>query len=133
MNTAIKTLTLFITAALLFTAACQNASDDTDPNIFDLRVDGVAVQMNGGNHQLGTIARFEMNLNDNRDLAEFEVNVGGALDYTENLEGSTASIIYDFTIDADTYNIGDVIQIIFIVEDSYGNIGREGYFATVVE
>ncbi len=133
MNTAIKTLILFIAAALLFTVGCRNASDDSEPGIFDLRVDGVVVQMNGGNHQLGTIARFEMNLSDNRDLAGFEVNVGGALDYTENLEGSTANIIYDFTVDADTYDVGDMIQIIFIVEDSYGNIGREGYFMTVVE
>jgi|GEM_PF-995013 len=134
MNTAIKTLTFFIAVTLLFTiSCCRNASDDTDPGIFDLQVDGVVVQMGGGNHQLGTIARFEMNLSDNRELSEFEVNVGGMLDYTENLEGSTANIIYDFTIDTDTYNIGDVIQIVFIVEDGYGNIGREGYFMTIIE
>lgn len=133
MNTAIKTLTFFIAVALLFTAACRNASDDTDPGIFDLRVDGIIDQTGQGEHQLGTIAKFEMDLSDNKGLAEFQVDVQGMLDYTENLDGTTAGVTYDFTVDANAYDIGDMVQIVFIAEDDFGNITLKPYFMTIVE
>ena len=133
MNTTIKIFAFIVATALLLTAGCRNASDDTQPGIFDLRVNGIDNPIGEGEHQLGTIAIFEMNLSDNRELEEFQVDVGGVLDYTENLEGSTASIVYSFTVSADSYNVGDVVQIVFIVEDGFGNTTLQPYFMTIVE
>ena len=133
MNTAIKTLAFFIVTALLLIGACRNASDDTEPGIFDLRVNGVIDQIGQGDHQLGTIARFEMNLSDNRELAEFQVDVEGMLDYIEKIEGSTAGVTYDFTVDAATYNVADTVRIVFIAEDGFGNIALKPYSMRIVE
>jgi len=101
MNTTTKIFAFLVGTALLI-AACNGAPrDDTDPGISDFRVDGLASLTGEGEHQLGTIAQFTMNVSDNQGLSEFQAEVEGTLDYTEQLEGSTASIIYDFAIDAD--------------------------------
>ncbi len=134
MNTTTKIIAFLCGVALFLMAACNGApSDDTDPGIFDLRVNGVAAPAGEGEHQLGTIAQFTMNLSDNRDLAEFQALVEGTLDYTEQLEGSTASIVYDYTINADTHNVGDTLQIDFIAEDVGGNQLILPYFMWIVE
>lgn len=133
MNTTTKILAFFVAAALLIVACNGAPADDTEPGISDLRVNGVASPAGEGEHQLGTIAQFTMNLNDNRDLAEFQAQVEGTLDYTEQLEGTTASIVYDFVIDADTYNVNDTVQINFIAEDEGGNQSFLPYFMWIVE
>jgi len=132
MNTAMK-IFAFLLAITLSVAACQNHADDTDPGIFDLKVDN-AISLSGeGEHQLGTVATFSMNLSDNRGLDEFQVDVNGSLDYTENLEGTTAGVSYPFTVDADSYDVGDRIEIVFIVEDGFGNTFARPYYMTIVE
>lgn len=133
MNTATKIFAFFLAITLLV-GACRNASDDTDPGISDFRVDNTTSLTGEGDHELGTIATFTMNLNDNRGLEEFQVDVNGELDYTENIEGSTTfAASYPFTIDADNYNVGERIQLTFIAADEYGNTFAIPYFANIVE
>jgi len=134
MNTTTKIFAFLLAAALLLVGACRNASDDTNPSIYDLRVNGVSVPLGGsGEHQLSTIAEFEMNLSDNRGLAEFQMNVGGTLHYTQPLEGTTQFVTTDFAIESSNYSIGDTIQVIFTAEDEYGNIDVQPYFMDIVE
>lgn len=134
MNTTTKILTLIVAVAALLIIACNGApADDVSPGITDLRVDGVAPLTGAGEHQLGTIAQFTMNVNDNRDLDEFQAQVQGTLDYTEQLEGSTASIVYDFTVNADIYSVDDTLQILFIANDEGGNQFILPYSMLIVE
>lgn len=133
MNTTTKILAFFVAAALLIVACNGAPADDTDPSISELRVNGVASSAGEGEHQLGTIAQFTMNLSDNRGLEEFQAQVEGTLDYIKQLEGTTTAIEYDFTIDADTYSVSDTIQINFIVEDEGGNQSLLPYFIWIVE
>jgi len=132
MNTTTKILTFLLGAALLLTVACRNASDDTTPRIFDVLLNGTAAP-NGGDHELGTVLPFQMSMEDNKGLAEFQVQINGMLNLSEQIEGTSHSASYSFTVDADDYMVGDSIQLLFIAEDEYGNIDFRPYSMLVIE
>lgn len=134
MNTTTKIVTFFIGLALFLMLGCNGApSDDANPSISNLRVDGADASSGMGEHELNTEPIFTMNLSDNRELGEFQAQVGGVINYMEQLEGTGVSMDYKFTIDADIYEVGDMIPITFILEDQAGNINFLLYSITVTE
>jgi len=124
MKNTFKTL-LFVLSFILFTTmSCRNASDDVDPNITDFRVNGVSSITEAGEHNAGSTINFQMNVSDNKELTDFVISTQeqGVVN-TQPLEGSTASVQYDFFVNNEHYEPGDTVQITFIAEDVHGNAG----------
>jgi len=124
MKSIFKTLLFVLSFIVLATVSCQNASDDIDPNITDFRVDDVSSITEAGDHVVNSTINFKMNVSDNKGLTDFYIGTDeeGVL-MTQSLEGSTASVEYDFLVKNEHYAPGDTIQINFTAEDEFGNTG----------
>ncbi len=131
MKNIIKVLLLVFTlASVATTMGCQK--DLISPRFSDFTVNGIVVNENRYDHELGSTIQFKMSISDAEGLDEFQV-VSDKLLYTEDLEGIAGAVEYTYTVDADTYTEGDTIQLDFKAFDTSNNTGLFVYQILVVQ
>ena len=126
----------FILLAVATFAITGCNKDNAAPTISVFKVNGTETQSNDGYHTIDTNVAFEVTASDEGSLGSYQVTKEGTnieILASGDLEGTTSTFIFNLSLNADNYAVGEEINLTFLIEDARGSIVLKPYRVIIEE